>query len=307
MKHIILAGGTGFVGTALATALIGKGYSITILTRNPEKYPALKNCDYKYWNVEQNRIDTSIFEKASVVVNLAGANIAQKRWTAQRKKEITDSRVNAGKLLTQTILQTKNNIKVFINASAIGWYGADEFQEVHRFFMETDNNSDDFLGNSCYSWEQSIASIKDLGIRWVIVRTGIVLNQAGGALNEFLKPVRWGVAPILGSGKQMMSWIQLYDLVNIYLAAIEQDRYEGIYNAVAPNPCTYKHFITLLAKKIKGRYYSTMPVPNFILKIFLGEMSSEILKSTAVSADKIINTGFVFQYPTIESVIKNVY
>ena len=307
MKHIIIAGGTGFVGAALATMLMDKGYHVTILTRTPGKYQPFKNCNYKYWNVEENKMDADIFEQADAVVNLAGVNIAQKRWTANRKKEITNSRVNAGKFLVQTILHTKNNIKVFINASAIGWYGADANNHEHRSFTETDKNSDDFLGNSCYLWEQSVASIKDAGIRLVVVRTGIVLNPAGGALKEFLKPIRWGVAPILGSGKQMMSWVQLYDLVSIYLAAIEQDSYEGVYNAVAPNPCSYKHFIILLAKKIKGKYYTTIPIPNFILKLVLGEMSIEVLKSTTVSANKISNTGFVFQFPTIESVIKDIF
>ena len=307
LKHVVIAGGTGLIGKRLTELLLQRGYTVAILTRRPEEFQNKPNCTYHYWKVEEQFFDKTLLAHADAVINLAGENIAGKRWTAERKKAITKSRVDAGYLLSEAIIHSHHQIKVFINASAIGWYGEDKTQNAHRFFVETDKSASDFLGQSCKQWERSIHALLDTNIRVVKLRTGIVLDKNGGALKEFLKPIHWGIVPVLGSGKQVMSWIHIDDLVQMYLEVLEHEKYKGVYNAVAPFPMAYKDFIIQLAKAVKGKFYTVMPVPTAFLKLFIGEMSTEILKSTTVSADKMKDAGFVFQYPTLENAFRNIF
>ena len=292
------------IGRAITAALLEKNYKVIILSRSIEDKPHQNaNLSYALWNVENQTIDEKAVGKADYIIHLAGEGIADKRWSTKRKQEIRDSRVKSGDLLVESLKKTPNRVKAIVSASAIGWYGQDMVVPNPHPFAETAPAADGFLGETCLAWEKSIDPISDLGKRVVKYRTGIVLSNDGGALREFEKPVRFGVASILGSGKQIVSWIHIDDLVRLYIRAIESDDMRGVFNAVAPKPVSNKEFMLQLAQTKKGKFFIPAHVPAFVIKAVLGEMSIEVLKSATVSSDKLHYSGFTFLYPSIEAAL----
>ncbi len=306
MATILITGGTGLVGKALTPLLINNGHRVIILSRGQA---AAGNGGYTiaHWNPEKQEIDVTAVQQADYIINLAGAGVADKRWTKKRKQVIIDSRVQSGALLVKALKENANQVKAVISASGVGWYGDDVKRARGKSaFTEDDPADNEFLGITCQQWESSVDAIQEaLGKRLVKFRIGIALSKEGGALKEFKKPVRFGVATILGSGKQVLSWIHIDDLARLFLYAIENDQLQGVYNAVASQPVTNKNFTQMLAEKIKGRFYIPFYVPSFLLKIVVGGLSVEVLKSATVSNSKISNTGFQFLYPTIEAALNN--
>lgn len=319
MATIMITGGTGTVGKRLTELLLKKGHSVIVVGRGgepkqPQKGSAFNNLTYAKWNIDAQTIDELAIQKADYIVHLAGAGVADKRWSDARKKEIADSRINSCALIVKALSSIPNQIKGVISASAIGWYGPDQPIDAENpraalginanGFTEEANAYQDFLGDTCKAWEDSIAPVKAFGKRLVILRTGIVLSNEGGALVEFKKPLLFKTAAILGSGNQMISWIHVDDLCNQYIYAIENEQMQGVYNAVAPKPVSNKTLTIELARKICGSFYIPFYVPAFVLKMVLGEMSIEVLKSATVSSNKIQLAGYDFQYPTIEEAIQ---
>lgn len=306
MRTVLITGGTGLIGTALTKLLIKKGYKVIIATRDASRnrLQPIPTVGYTSWNISQQTIDAAAIQQADYIVHLAGAGVADKRWTSARKKEIVESRTKSSELLVKALKDIPNNVKAVVSASAVGWYGPDAVVPNHKPFVETDAADNSFLGETCRLWEESIEPVTKLGKRLVKLRTGIVLSKDGGALEDFKKPVRFGIAGIMSKGKQVISWIHIEDLCRIYLEAIENETLEGVYNAVAPKPVSNKDFTLQLAKAMKGSFYIPLHIPAFVLKLALGEMSIEILKSTTVSAHKIRKTGFNFIYPSVEAAIK---
>jgi len=306
MATVLITGGTGLIGRALTKALLEKGYEVIILTRSPAKSTThTSRLSYAAWDLAAQMIDAAAIIKADHIIHLAGAGVADQRWTKKRKQEIVESRVKSGELLVKTLKETANKVQSVISSSAIGWYGPDD-KEQNTGFIEEAPPASDFLGQTCKQWEASIEPVTQLGKRLVKLRTGIVLSKDGGALKEFLKPLRYGIASILGTGRQMISWIHIDDMVRLYITAIEKETMSGVYNAVAPSPVTNKQLIMALARKKRGRFFIPVYVPSFLLKIILGEMSIEVLKSTTVSCEKLSKDGFVFQYPTITAAVNNI-
>lgn len=297
MSTILITGGTGLIGKALTELLTQKGYQVVVLTRNPH------GAGQAHWDPSSGAIDAEAIRQADYIIHLAGAGVADKRWSAKRKKLIEDSRVEGCKLLVKALREQPNHVRAVISTSAIGWYGPDPAIPNPKPFEETAPPDADFLGETCKRWEEAIGPVRELGKRLVIIRTGIVLSKNGGALREFMKPVRLGVAAILGSGKQTVSWIHMEDLCRLYLYAIEHDELAGCYNGVAPHPVDNRTLTLILARRLKGRYFVPVYVPAFFLKLGLGEMSIEVLKSTTVSANKTHAAGFQFLYPTIEGAL----
>ncbi len=299
MQNVLISGGTGLIGKALSKHLLSKGYSVTVLTRKKPSSPG--NVQYALWDVPNKKIDREAVEKADFIIHLAGAGVVDKKWTDDYKKEIVESRTHSSALIVSALTQYPNHVKAVVSASAIGWYGADKNAAP---FIETDPAATDFLGEVCRLWEQSIEPVEQLAKRLVKLRTGIVLSNDGGALEEFKKPAQFGIAGILGNGKQVVSWIHVDDLCRMYIEAIENQHLSGSYNAVAPNPVTNEKLTLTLAKKMKGRFFIPLPVPAFVLKIMMGSRSIEVLKSTTVSSKKIEKTGFNFLYPEIDGALK---
>jgi uncharacterized protein len=301
METVLISGGTGLIGTALTSALVAKGYDVIVLSRS-KRASTQKNVSYAIWDVKNGIIDPDAIKRADYIVHLAGANVAGKRWTDERKKEIIGSRVKSGELLVKSLKETNNKVKAVISSSAIGYYGPDPTNVNARPFVETDNPYNDFLATTVQQWEAAIEPVKQLDKRLVLLRTGIVLSNKGGAYAEFKKPLKFGVASVLGTGKQIVSWIHIDDLVQLYVQAIEDERWNGVYNAVSPHPVSNEELIKEMASQ-RGKLHITAKVPAAILKTMLGEMSIEVLKSTTVSSVKSENEGFQFLYPTIKDAV----
>ena len=303
MANILITGGTGMVGRALTQVLVAKGHQVAILTRNPpsSNHP---NISYYHWDIPSGIIDSAAILQADHIIHLAGAGVADKRWNKARKQEIVDSRVQSGELLVHALKTMPNHVQSFLSASGIGWYGPDTTKSLQQGFMEDAPADTAFLGETCRLWEQAVAPISQMGKRLSIFRLGIVLSNDGGAMAEFRKPVKFGIATILGSGNQIISWMHIKDLCNLFVQAIEASHFEGVYNAVAPEAVSNKQFMLTLAKKMKGSFYLAFQVPAFLLKLVLGEMSIEVLKSAKVNSYKIQAAGFKHQYPTVDKALE---
>ncbi|HEY0356773.1 MAG TPA: TIGR01777 family oxidoreductase [Flavisolibacter sp.] len=302
METVLITGGTGMLGSALSRALLDKGYQVIILTREKDRKGG-GGISYAYWDADNGIIDKAAIEISDYIVHLAGANLAGGRWTAKRKKIFTDSRVKTGELIVKAVKEIPNKIKAVISASAIGYYGPDPQIPNPDPFKENAVPDHSFLGTLVQQWEGAIQPVKASGKRLVILRFGIILSADGGAYDEFKKPLKFGLSTVLGNGKQVVSWIHIEDAVRLIIHCMENEKFKGAYNAVAPGPVNNKTLMKTIARYEAGRYIS-LPVPSLALKIALGEMSIEVLKSATVSSEKARNEGFEFRYPDIDSAIQ---
>ena len=305
METVLITGGTGMVGKHLTRLLIQNGYRVCWLSRaSGESVVDGHTVGIFRWNPESQVIDEKAIVSADHIVHLAGAGVADQRWTKKRKQEIHDSRTKSSALIVKALTEIPNSVQTVVSASAIGWYGPDR-QEVPAPFTEDMPHYDDFLGNTCSAWEAGISPVAALHKRLVKLRIGIVLSNKGGAVAEFKKPLMAGIAPIFGSGKQIVSWIHVDDLCSLFLYAIQNKAITGVYNAVAPHPVSSRNLIVSLANSMNKPWALRIPVFAFLLRFILGEMSIEILKSATVSSNKIAATGFRFQYPVIDDALRN--
>ncbi|MCB0651988.1 MAG: TIGR01777 family oxidoreductase [Saprospiraceae bacterium] len=296
-KNVLIAGGSGLVGKRLSELLSQKGYSVNWLSRTKNsaaKYPAYE------WDLEKGFIEDEAIQKADYVINLSGASIADKPWTAKRKQEIIASRTESIRLLNRYFKKIKFP-EVYCSATAVGYYGNAGNQLVDE---TTPPGQEGFLPESCILWEEAFHEVKEPGLRTVALRLGIVLSDKGGALEKLAMPFKFFMGNWLGSGDQWYSWIHIDDLCRMFIHALENDNIQGIYNAVAPNPVTNKA-LTYTLKKVIGKPAIMMPVPEFALRIGMGEMADMVLDSAKISSKKIEKTGFDFLYPDLEQALQD--
>lgn len=291
MKSILITGATGFIGIALVQKLLMlfPEVQIHILTRNKKPSPN-KQIEYYSWDIDKQLIDTDLPSTIEVVIHLAGANIAEKKWTKTHKKELVDSRVKSTQLLVNWINEKGVSVETFISASAIGFYGEGTNGKI---FKETDKQGDDFLADLCVHWENACKKLINKRIRVVHIRTGIVLDKNGGMWQKLSTAFKLHIVPQFASGQQFYSWISLEDLINLYIFSLENIQIVGPINAVAPNPMTQLDLCKILIQKSTSKFI-IFPIPAFLLRLLLGELSVELLKSANVSAQKIQLLGFQF-------------
>ena len=291
---IVVTGATGFVGRPLVRRLLASGHQVTAWTRNPDSarqsLPAL--CDVERWDPHA-RTDPEKLRGADAVVHLAGESVAGGRWTAERKREIQESRVASSRSLVDAIaaLPAADRPRALVAASAIGFYG-DRGDEI---LNEASLPGDGFLADVCRAWEDEVGRAAPLGVRTVSIRVGVVLGRDGGALQAMLPPFRVGAGGRIGSGKQWMSWIHLDDLVALFAFALDDERVAGIVDGVAPQPVTNAAFTSELGRAL-GRP-TVLPVPVFALKLALGEMASVLVASQRVLPERALGGGFSFRWP----------
>ncbi|MFB0998036.1 MAG: TIGR01777 family oxidoreductase [Flavobacteriales bacterium] len=296
--NILITGGTGLIGKRLTEILLSKGHEVSILSRSKKQS---EKVTFYTWDIAKQEIEKVAIQKADYIIHLAGANVGEGRWTDKRKKEIIDSRVQSGYLLLDAVKEHNPNLKGFISSSAVGYYGMVTKDKV---FEETDKPGVDFLAKVCEKWENTALKFKQLNIRTVIIRTGVVLDKNDGALAKLLTPIKLGIGSGLGTGNQAMPWIHLEDICNLYVHAIENEGMKGAYNGVAPEQVTNQEFSKTVAKVLKKPFWFPN-VPTFALKLLMGEQAIIALEGSPISSKKTEATGFKYKYRNLKDALED--
>jgi uncharacterized protein (TIGR01777 family) len=302
---VAVTGATGFVGSRLVEKLQEDNHQILVLTRDPERArqvfptPSFPKVEIQAYSPLESGEWQQKISGCDGVVNLAGAPIAESRWTAERKQEILDSRKIGTQKIVEAISQANPRPTVMVNSSAIGYYGTSET----KTFEETSAPGDDFLAQVCQAWETEAEQVKNSGVRLVILRTGIVLGM-GGALAKMLPPFRMFAGGPLGSGQQWFSWIHRDDLVNLMLRALTQSDMAGVFNATAPYPVRMAEFCQTLGEVMHRP--SWLPVPNFALEMLLGDAAQVVLEGQQVLPKRTQAYAFEYQYPTVKQAVEEI-
>jgi uncharacterized protein len=296
IKTVLITGGTGLVGTVLSKLLTEKGFKVTHLSRNPTQgtYQTF------HWDIKSQKIEEEAITSADAIIHLAGAGVADKRWSDSWKKTIYDSRIDSTKLLRKYIEKHNPMLKHFISASAIGIYGWDTGDKLVN---EETKKGLGFLADVVEDWEKEVSKFSEIGVKHSKVRIGVVLSEGGGALQEMSKPIKMLVGSPLASGKQYLSWIHIDDLCAIFAFLLEKGEAETV-NGVGPNPATNREFTNAVAQQLnKPLWLPNMPA--FALKLIVGEMADILIGGNNVSSKKIENLGFNFRYPTLDGALQN--
>ncbi|MEZ4866522.1 MAG: TIGR01777 family oxidoreductase [Caldilineaceae bacterium] len=298
--RIIVTGGTGLIGKVLCRALLADGHLVTVLSRNPDQARGLlRGLRVEKWDAQSTTGLPAIINGADAVVNLAGAGIADAPWTEKRKHVIRESRIRVGLVLDEVIQEVAQKPKIFIQASAVGYYGVHNDDEL---ITETTPAGSDFLAKVCFDWEMSTSMLsKKLGIRRPILRTGIVLSNDGGAFPKITLPFKFFAGGPLGNGKQWMPWIHIEDEVRAIQFLLENEKADGPFNLCAPNPVTNKEFSEIVGATMRRPAF--LPAPAFALKTVLGKMSTILLDGQRAVPAKLEALGFSFKHPTAREAI----
>lgn len=292
MKEIILITGAGGLIARELSKRLEKGYTVRFLTRKKRHENEFE------WNIKEKTIDEKALEGISHIIHLAGANISEKRWTDERKKELISSRVDSADLLLQTLRKKDIRLKSFISASGINYYGT---KTTEKIFNENDAPGNDFLSEVVVLWERAADQFKEqnLAERVVKIRTAVVLSDKEGALKKMLPTIKMGIGSPLGTGNQYMPWIHINDICSIYEFALQNPEMNGAYNAVSPQYITNKNLTENIAEVLEKPLF--MPnVPGFVLKLIFGELADALLEGSRASAEKIQKAGFHFEFPDLK-------
>lgn len=293
-KKVLITGATGLIGQKLIELCSEKGIEVHYFTRDPSKVSHFKNAKGFLWDIKNRTLDDGAFQGVTTIVHLAGAPIS-KRWTKSYRKTLVNSRAVPMQMMYERLEKINHSVGHFISASGISIYPS---SSTKLYTEDEQSRSLNFITEVVEKWEAQARNFKSLGMEVSKVRTGLVLAKNGGLLQTLVQPVRLGIGSPLGSGEQWQSWIHIEDIAGIYLFLMRSNM-EGIFNAVAPNPVKQKRLIKLIATKLNKPLW--MPnVPGFAIKLLMGEMGSLALESQLVSANKIKEIGYHFQYPNLE-------
>jgi len=297
--RVLMTGGTGTIGRRLVEHLFEHGHVATVLSRQEYKPATLPSkITFAQWDGKTAQGWQQHVEEADAIVNLAGAGIADARWTDERKRVIVESRVNAGQAIVEAIKAADNKPKVVIQASAVGYYGTEHKNAI----TEAAPAGNDFLADVCQQWEASTQAVEEMGVRRVIIRTGVVLDMGGGALPKMLLPFRFFAGGPVGSGRQWLPWIHHHDEADAIRFLLEEDSLAGPFNLTAPNPVRNREFAKLVGKIMKRPGF--VPTPGFVLKIIFGEMSTVLLEGQQALPGKLEGAGFKFKYAMAEAALR---
>lgn len=296
--RVIITGGTGLIGTALTKSLSSDGHEIIILTRNPRQNVGQPNVRQVKWDASTADGWGHLADGADAIINLAGENLADGRWTEERKKRIYTSRINAGKAVVEAISAASTKPKVLIQSSGIDFYP----QHPDKIVTEADGPGTGFLPQICFDWEASTAPVEAMGVRRAVIRSGIVLSNDGGAWPRIVLPFKFFAGGPIGSGKQYWSWIHIDDEVNAIRYLIDNPQASGVFNFTSPQPLTNKDFAATIGR-VMGRP-SLFPVPAFALQIAFGEMAELLLGSHRAMPQRLQELGYTFKYPTAEEAFR---
>lgn len=298
-QTVLITGGTGSIGRRLTQLLQKKGYAVSLLSRSPKQIPEVT---VYQWDIKKGHIDPQAIATADHIIHLAGEGIADERWTDTRKEAILNSRTQSTELLAQALAKNPHQVKSFVGASAIGFYGGDTGD---RPLTETSQGGSDFLAQVVRAWERSEEQIASLGIRTVKMRIGVVLMADGGALPKLVQPIRLGAGAPIGSGQQYISWIHLDDLCRLFIEALSDESWKGVYNAVAPNPVTNETLTRSIAD-VLHRPLLLPNIPNFAIKLLYGEMAIVVTGGNYVLNKRIVDeTTFQYQYADLRKTLVN--
>ncbi|NPA30625.1 MAG: TIGR01777 family protein [Chloroflexi bacterium] len=300
-QPVVVTGGTGLIGRHLVAALRARGVPVVVFTRRPEAQAPQPGVTFARWTPHDPAALQTALRGAAAVFNLVGANIAQGRWTKARKAELYRSRVDAGRGLAQAIaaLPAAERPAVFLQMSAVGYYG-DRGDQV---LTEDAAPGDDFLARLCVDWEAAARPVADAGVRYVVLRTGVVLAREGGALPLMVRPIRWFVGGPLGDGRFYLPWIHIADQIAAMLFLMDRADASGPFNLTAPEPVPQAEFVRTAARLLHRPAW--LPAPKFALRLVLGELADALTASLRAVPARLQALGFAFRYPTLEAALQD--
>lgn len=300
MRKALITGGNGLVGSKLIESLLERGVEVHNLSRSGS---APKGAKGFKWDYKSNSLDPKSLDEVDTIFHLAGAGVADKRWTSKQKQEILDSRVETAGLIFNMLSKHEHSVKQIISASGVAYYG---YNQKNEPYSEEDSKGVGFLAEVSEQWEKSIAAFHKLDIKTTSLRIGMVLSPIGGALEKLAMPVKFGIGSPIGTGKQSVPWVHLNDLASLFLF-VADNNLSGVYNAVATQSVTNKEFTKSLANKL-NRPMILPNVPGFVLKMMLGDMATEIaLSGCSISNEKIRKAGFEFQFGNLTAAFDDLF
>jgi uncharacterized protein len=297
--RVIITGGTGLIGRALASRLVAAGYEAIVLSRSPERVTLPEGVRVCAWDARRPDGWEGLIEKDTAIVNLAGENVGGGRWTRRRKERILSSRVDAGRSVSAAVERAPYKPRVVIQASAVGYYGPCGDRAV----IESQPPGDDFLARTAAAAEASTAALESMGVRWIAIRAGVVLSRDGGALPAMVRPFRFGLGGRLGNGRQWFPWIHIEDALAAMEFLLDHQSAAGAFNVTSFDPVRNRHFTTILARTV--RRPALFRVPAFALRILLGEMSTMLLTGQRAVPRRLLEMGFRFRFPEPGGALRN--
>lgn len=302
MMRVLITGGTGLIGRVLAVYLVGEGHEVVVLSRAPRRTTNLpSNVKMVRWDARTPSGWGHLADGADAIVNLAGENIGAGRWTAERKRRIHESRINAGRAVVQAVEDAKQKPRVVVQASAVGYYGPRGDEVV----TEDTPPGDDFLAQVCVEWEASTAPVEAMGVRRVVIRTGVVLSMEGGALPRLSLPFKLFAGGSLGGGRQWFPWIHITDEVAAIRFLMAHEEARGPFNLTAPHPLTNAAFSQVLGRVLRRPAW--LPTPAVVLRLLFGEMATILLEGQRAVPRRLLEAGFTFRFPEAEAALRDLF